>query len=259
MRRFSGLCGPQFAGAAALWMAGALNVLAQGPSLAPDATPPIRVLLAPATETTLVSQMAGRILEVNTSLGQGFEAGRVLVRLDCTEQEARLAMSAAEKASADQELEVKLRLQGLQQATEVEVALAASAVEKARAQTAVYQAQKAHCTIAAPFGGRTVKLLARPFQGVSAGQPVLELVSDGPLKLRLNVPGAWLKWVRRGTAFQVTIDETRRTYNARVTAINARIDPVSQTVELEGALASRAPDLLAGMSGNAQFTVPRQP
>lgn len=259
MRCLNGLRSARQLGLAGLLIGGAMNGWAQGPSPAADAAPPIRVLLAPASETTLVSQMAGRILDVNTSLGQGFEVGRVLVRLDCTEQEARLAMSAAEKASADQELEVKLRLQGLQQATEVEVALAASAVEKAQAQSDVYQAQKAYCTIAAPFGGRTVKLLARPFQGVSAGQPVLELVSDGPLKLRLNVPGAWLKWLRRGTAFQVTIDETGRSYNARVSAINARIDPVSQTVELEGSMASRTPDLLAGMSGNAQFTVPRQP
>lgn len=219
--------------------------------------PPVRVLLSPALETTLVSQMPGRIVEVNTALGQAFAKGRVLVRFDCSEQQARIAMSEAERASAEQELDVKLRLQGLQQATEVEVALASSAVERARAQVAMYKAQLTHCSVVAPFSGRTAKAMVRPFQGVAASQPLLEVVSDGPLKLRLNVPGTWLRWLKTGTGFDVVIDETGKTYSARVTAINARVDAVSQTVELEASLVNRAPELLPGMSGNARFNLPK--
>jgi RND family efflux transporter MFP subunit len=246
---------------AALWASAVLvaqGTLAQGPqppANAPDTTP-VRVLLTPALETTLVSQMPGRIVEVNAALGQSFAKGRVLVRFDCAEQQARVAMSEAERASAEQELEVKLRLQGMQQATEMEVALAARATDRARAQVNMFKAQLAYCSVTAPFAGRTAKVLVRPFQGVAASQPLLEVVSDGPLKFRLNVPGTWLRWLKTGTAFEVAIDETGKTYPARVTAINARVDAVSQTVELEAALAGAAPELLPGMSGNARFNVP---
>jgi len=238
-----------------LWAGAALlsqGAWAQGTA---DATP-VRVLLSPALETTLVSQMPGRIVEVNTALGQAFSKGHVLVRFDCSEQQARIAMCEAERASAEQELDVKLRLQGLQQATEVEVNLAANAVDRARAQVRMVKAQLSHCSVTAPFSGRTAKVLVRPFQGVAPSQPLLEVVSDGPLKLRLNVPGIWLRWLRTGAAFSVAIDETGKNYEARVTAINTRVDAVSQTIELEASLTARAPELLPGMSGNAHFNPP---
>jgi RND family efflux transporter MFP subunit len=217
----------------------------------------VRVLLAPAQETTLSSQLAGRVQAVHVNLGDHFQKGAVLVRFDCDEHTARLKMSQADLAAARESHEAKLRLQGLQQAGELEVSLAASQAEKASAQVELVQAQLAQCSVAAPFSGRVVKVAARAFQGAAQGQPLLDIVSDGPLKLRLNAPGPWVGWLRRGTRFEVQIDETGRRYSARVTAINGRIDPVSQTIELEGVVESRAPELLPGMSGTARFVPPK--
>lgn len=218
-----------------------------------DAPSGIRVLLAPAAETTLVSPFVGSVRAVNLSLGQAFARGKVLVSFDCDEQNARLNMADAELTSARESHEAKLRLQGLQQAGEVEVSLAASTVERTKAQVALYRAQTAQCVVLAPFSGRAVKIVAKPHQGVSQGQPLLEIVSDGPLKLRLNAPAKWVAWLKRGTAFEVLIDETGKTYKARVTALNGRIDAVSQSIELEAMIDQKAPDLLAGMSGVASF------
>ena len=86
-----------------------------------------------------------------------------------------------------------------------------------------------------------------------AGVPLIEMVSDGPLKLRLNVPSRWLHALKVGTSFEVAIDETRKTYPAKVSAINARVDAVAQTVELEARIDGKPPELLAGMSGIARF------
>ena len=227
-----------------------------GPAAAADSAV-VRVLLAPAQETTLSSQLAGRVQAVSVNLGDRFNKGAVLVRFDCDEQTARLKMSQADLAAARESHEAKLRLQGLQQAGEVEVSLAASQADKAAAQVELVQAQVAHCSVEAPFSGRVVKVAARAFQGAAQGQALLDIVSDGPLKLRLNAPGAWVGWLRRGTRFEVQIEETGRRYTARVTAINGRIDPVSQTIELEGTVDTRAPELLPGMSGTARFTPPR--
>jgi RND family efflux transporter MFP subunit len=216
----------------------------------------IRVLLAPALETTLVSPFAGRIRQVSVTLGQSFAKGRTLISFDCDEPLARLQMAEAELASARESHDAKLRLQGLQQAGEVEVSLAASAAERARAQAALYRAQLAQCSVTAPFSGRAVKIAVKSHQGVTQGQPLLELVSDGSLKLRLNAPAKWLAWMKTGTGFAVAIDETGRSYKARVTAINARVDAVSQSVELEAVIVGAAPDLLPGMSGVARFSPP---
>jgi multidrug efflux pump subunit AcrA (membrane-fusion protein) len=51
----------------------------------------------------------------------------------------------------------------------------------------------------------------------------------------------------------VAIDETGRSYPATISAINARVDAASQSVEVEGIVRGTFPELLAGMSGNAQM------
>lgn len=219
----------------------------------PDDSVGIRVLLAPALETTLVSPFAGRVRDVNLSLGQSFAKDAKLMSFECDEQVARLAMAEAEYTAARETHEVKIRLQGLQQAGEVEVSLAASAAERAKAQVALYRAQTAHCTVIAPFSGRAVHVGVKPHQGVTQGQPVLELTSDGPLKLRLNAPARWVTWLKVGTVFSVRIDETGKSYKAQVSALNARVDAVSQSIELEATIAEKAPELLPGMSGVARF------
>ncbi len=213
----------------------------------------IRVLLAPTLESSLSSQVAGRIARLDASLGSRFAKGDTLVLLDCAEQQARLRMAQAELAAAREGHQAKLRLKALQQAGEVEVALAASEYERTRAQVALYQAQVAQCSIQAPFAGRVVRLAIKPYEGVSPGQPLLEIVSSDAPKLRLNVPAHWSTWLEPGSAFEVDVDETGRRYPAKVSAINGRIDAVSQTLELEALLEGRHPELLPGMSGTAHF------
>jgi len=213
----------------------------------------VRVLVAPQVETTLASPLLGRVRTLNVSLGSGFEKGKPLVVFYCEEQAARVAMGAAEVAAARENHEAKLRLQGLQSAAEIEVALAAAALEKARAQLALYRTQAAECVMRAPFAGRAAKVYVKPHQSVTAGQPLIDIVSDGPPKLRLNVPSKWLAWLKIGRVFTVTIDENYHTYQAEVTAINARVDAASQSVELEAAVKNPGPELLPGMSGTALF------
>jgi RND family efflux transporter MFP subunit len=236
----------------------ALGAMLALPSTAQQpAADDIRVLLTPELETTLVSPMLGRIRAVNATLGASFPKGRVLVDFDCQEQQARVNMGQAELVAARENHEAKLRLQGLQQAGEVEVNLAAAAVNKAQAQLDLYRTQASQCVVVAPFAGRAVKVHVKPFQGVPAGAPLVEIVSAGPFKLRLNVPSRWLGWIKPGTPFEVTIDETGKTYPARISAINARVDAASQSVEIEGSIDNRSGDLLAGMSGAARFKPPR--
>ena len=136
----------------------------------------VRALLAAAKETVLASRIQGTITSIAVTHGASFDKDKVLVSFDRGEQAARLAMAEAELAAARETHQAKLRMQGLQQASEVEVALAASAVSKAQAQIGLYRAQIEQCTIKAPFKGRVVKLEARPFQTVQPGQPLLEIV-----------------------------------------------------------------------------------
>lgn len=213
----------------------------------------IRVLLSPELETTLAAQMVGRVVKLQAGLGAAVKAGQPLVSFDCNEWEARLKMARAENSAARETLAVKQRLHKLQAAGDLEVSMARADVHKSAAAIEVAQAQLAHCIVTAPFDGRVVKVHIKPHQGVNIGAPLVELVSDGPLKLRLNVPSRLLRQVQVGTPIEVDILETGNTHMARVSAVNARVDAVAQTIELEATLDDVSSELLPGMSGIARL------
>ncbi len=217
----------------------------------------VRVLLIPDRETTVSrsgsSLAATRIKKLNVTLGSTFSAGNTLIKFDCNEPRARLAMAKAELSGAIETHTAKVRMQGLEQAGDVEVALAASDVAKARATVKLSEAQIRYCSVTAPWDGRVAKVYVRNHMTVTPGEPMLDLVKSGPLRLKVNIPSKLLSKIKVESMFEVTIDETGKTYQASVVAINSRVDSVSQTVEIEGLMAESFPELLAGMSGTAKM------
>jgi membrane fusion protein, multidrug efflux system len=211
----------------------------------------VRVLLIADGETTISSPVTARIKMLYVSIGLPFSTGQTLVSFDCEEPVARLGMAKAELSGAVETHEAKVRMQGLEQASDVEVALAASAAAKARAQVALQNAQVGQCSIKAPWAGRVAKVHVRTHMSVTPGLPMVDLVKSGPLRLKLNAPSRMISKVKVGTLFDVAIDETGKSYQARVLAVNSRVDPVSQTIEIESVITKNYEDLLPGMSGVA--------
>ena len=162
-------------------------------------------------------------------------------------------MAQAEYASAKETLEAKTGLRKLEAAGDMEVAVATAAVDKAKGAIGLARAQLAQCTVVAPFSGSIVKVYVKPYQGVNVGNPLVDMISDGPLKIRLNAPSKLLASLHVGSPMEVDIDETGKTYPAKVTAVNARVDAVAQTIELEARIEGKHPELLAGMTGVARF------
>lgn len=218
----------------------------------------IRVLLAAELETTLSSQMNGTLGELSASFGKHVAKSSVLARFNCNEAQARSKVAAAELAMARQNLEAKKQLRKLDAVGDIEVSMANTEVLKADGARAMGDAQSSYCQVTAPFSGHVAKVHVKPFQTVSAGTPLFDLVSDGALKVRLNVPSSQLKELKPGLPLEVSIHETGKTYPAKVSMINARVDAVAQTVELEARLDNKFPDLMAGMSGTARFNHDRR-
>ena len=215
----------------------------------------VRVLLIPDKETTVSrsgsSLAAADITKLNVALGSRFKTGNTLVTFNCIDPRARLAMAKAELSGTVETHTAKLRMQGLEQASDVEVALAASDVAKARATVKLSELQIRYCSTKAPWDARVAKVYIRNHMTVPPGQPMLDLIKSGPLRLKVTVPTRLLSRLKVNSKFEVKIDETGNTYQASVAAINSRVDSVSQTVEIEGLMTQEFPELLAGMSGTA--------
>ena len=235
----------------------AAAVVVKPADASPAATDTVRVLLVADRETTLSSPVTATIKQLYVSIGLPFSEGQTLVAFECDEPQARLGMAKAELSGTVEAHEAKIRMQGLEQASDVEVALAASAAAKARAQVALQNAQVAQCSIKAPWAGRVAKVYVRSKMSVTPSQPMVDIVKSGPLRLKLNAPSRLISKVKPGALFDVAIDETGKSYQARVLAINGRVDPVSQTVEIEAAIVGNFPQLLPGMSGVASLNLLR--
>lgn len=209
-------------------------------------------------ETTLSSQMAGKVRRISVGLGDQFRSGARLIEFDCSEQQAQLQSAQAEYRGARETHLARLRLQALGAAGELEVTLAASAADKARSQVALRESQLAYCGVNAPFPGRVVRLRVKTAESVQAGQALIDLVNPASLKLQMFVPAAWASWLRPNLPLKVRFNDgpDARTVNARISKLNARVEGVSQQLEIEARFESGASGLLPGMVGTALFEQP---
>jgi hypothetical protein len=108
-------------------------------------------------------------------------------------------------------------------------------------------------TILAPYAGRVVRLKARQAESVAPNQPVMEIVATARLKAAVHVPSALAVRLKQGSPLSIDIRESGRRYAAKVAKLNARVDGVSQSLELQVVFVGDTTGLLPGMIGQAVF------
>ena len=160
-------------------------------------------------------------------------------------------LKVAEKTYA-----INKRLFDMKSLSGLELEVSAAEIDKAKADVAMADAMQSKCVVEAPFAGIVVDQKAREFQYTSPGQPLLEIVDDKALELEFIVPSAWLRWLKTGFAFSIAVDETGKTYHAHVELLGGRVDPVSESIKVTGAIDGDVRDLVPGMSGRVLVTPP---
>jgi membrane fusion protein (multidrug efflux system) len=216
----------------------------------------VAALIVAGEETTLSSQMAGKIRQVRVGLGDKVKKGARLIDFDCSEQKAQLDAADAEYRAARETHLSRLRLQALGAAGELEVTVAAASADKARSQVDLRRSQLAYCGINAPFTGAVARLRIKSSESVNLGQPLVDVVNTTSLKAQMFVPASWVAWLRTGTPLTINVAETGQSFKAKVSKLNARVDGVSQQLELEARIEKGADRLLPGMVGSALFEQP---
>jgi membrane fusion protein, multidrug efflux system len=232
------------------------------PATVPPASAPavarydIRAQLMPRRYTTVAAEIGAKIAAMPVSEGGAFKPGQILVQFDCALQKAQLDKAEAELEGAEQTLKSNLRLEELNSVGQLELDLSKSAVNKAKADVNANKAVLTKCQVLAPFAGRIAEQKVREQQYVQPGQAMLDILDDSSLELEFLIPSVWMRWLKIGSAFEVQIDETRKTYPARFTRLGARVDPVSQSIKVAASIQGRFPELMAGMSGKVLINPP---
>ncbi|CAA7624953.1 efflux RND transporter periplasmic adaptor subunit [Magnetospirillum sp. UT-4] len=223
---------------------------------APAGAQELRAQLTPRDFTTLAAEIGAKIERITAREGERFRKGETLVAFDCSIQRAQLAEARAALSAAEKTVAVNTRLFELQTIGKLEADVAQAERDKARAKVDASSAVMAKCAVPAPFDGRVVEQKVRAQQFVQPGQALLDVLDDSVLELDFVVPSKWLVWLKPGHPFQVAIDETGKAYPVKLTRIGARIDPVSQSVKVTGAIGGHHPELAAGMSGRVLLSPP---
>lgn len=233
-----------------LALAGSAHAQDTGPA---DAAGRIRTQLAAQHDVEISSEVAAKIARLPLKEGDAFARGELLVAFDCGLYQAQLAKAEATAAAARREQEVTGKLAALHSAGALDVAQAQARAKEAAADAAYMRTTVGKCTIRAPFAGRVARREAAPFEYVTPGKPLLEILDTGALEVKLIVPSKWLAWLKPGASFTVHVDELDADYPAQVVRLGASIDPVSQTVGVGGRILGTHAELLPGMSGWASF------
>lgn len=184
-------------------------------------------------ESTLASQVAGRILMLNVDAGDSVRQGQLLVRIDDSEARNSQAGNQAQVAQAQASL-VNARAQ-YDRAKQLVARqfMSPSALDKSRADYLAAQAQvtaakagvaqsstaRGFATIAAPFSGLVSARLAQVGEMAHLGRSLLTVFDPATLRVVATVP-------------QEKLDEVRKSGRARVElpAIGKFIDSAAVTV-----------------------------
>jgi len=225
--------------------------------LSPQDKYSVRVLLLPKSKATLSSQLSAKLMRFSYELGERFKKGAKLAEFDCGVLQQELAKANAELEIVDAKHISNKKMKEYQSISDLEIAISAAEVKKAKADVGIVKERTRYCSIKAPYAGRVVKRHVNLSENVSKGQQVIDIISNGKPRVQIFVPSTWTAWLSNKSAFSIKIDETNKTYPAKVLRIVGQINPVSQTIEVEATIDANIERLLPGMSGTAYFSEPK--
>jgi membrane fusion protein (multidrug efflux system) len=193
-------------------------------------------------------EVAGRIARLSFEEGQPVEAGAVLVRLDDSEERARLASAEAQLALSGanyKRSQTLAKRDNLSQAA-LDEAFARMKIDEAAvavARTAVDKTQ-----VRAPFAGSIGLRRVSPGAYVQAGADIVNLESLHPLKADFRVPELFSADLKRGQPVRLSVDAVPgRSFDGEVMAVDPQVDVAGRSMLLRARVPNPDGTLRPGM------------
>jgi membrane fusion protein (multidrug efflux system) len=193
-------------------------------------------------------EIAGRIVGIDFTEGQGVARGQTLIRLDSSVVQAEVEQTrtnlwlAESKLKRANELQQKGFISG--QARED----AEATMRVARAALDLSEARLAKTVIKAPFAGVVGLRQVSIGDYVKEGADIVNLETIDPLKVDFRVPEVYLKQVGVGQSLQLSLDAIPgRSYPGRVYAINPLIDAAGRSLVIRAQIRNSDLKLRPGM------------
>jgi RND family efflux transporter MFP subunit len=224
-------------------------------------------VLEAVNQSTVAAQTSGRVEEVFFDVGDYVEAGKVIVRLSNTEQQARLSsaqasVSEAQARLAEAQLNYNRTREIFDRGLVAKAALdtAAANLRSAQARVAAAEASTrearegtAYTEIKAPYGGYVVKRHIEVGETATVGTPLMTGLSLDPLRAVVEVPQAYITALREHHRARVQLPDGR-SVEATDLRLPPNADPATHTFRVLVTLPSGDHGVFPGSLVKVSFT-----
>lgn len=202
----------------------------------------------------LAAPVSGIVSEIDFQSGDMVRAGTVLMRLRLYDDPAKLQQLQSEVALYDADLARDQRQFQAQAISRATLDLDTANLHNYQAQVAAQMQLMDEKVIRAPFDGRLGIRQVNLGQYLPAGNPAVNLESLDPIYVDFNVPQQQVAGIRPGQPVAVSVDAwPGRSFQAKVLAIDSRIDGQSRLATIRASLANHDQALLPGMFAIARL------
>ena len=186
------------------------------------------------------SKMPGSLTRILVKNGSNVSKGQLLAEMDDELMQKGLAQLETQLAFAKDVYNRQKGLWDQKIGTEIQFLQAKNAVENIEKQIASTKEQWGQSKIYAPIGGTVDNVFLKVGQSIAPGVPLCQIVNLGDMKIKGEVPDAYVAKVKQGDPVVVFFPDMNKEITSRVTYISKTINPVNRTFSIECALPNGA-------------------
>jgi len=205
-------------------------------------------------------EVSGLIQEINFSEGDRVKNGDRLFALNSRSEAATVAQAEAELQLARSNLERAKTLIGSSAISQQELDQLESLVAVKSAALNAAEQKLSERFITAPFDGQVGPRKVSPGQYVNAGTPLVTLVDDDTVKVRIRIPERQLSLVKSGQKAHLTVAAwPDRDFVGTVDLIDPVVDLATRTIEVRMVVPNESQLLQPGMFARVSVVVNTRP
>ena len=203
--------------------------------------------IMPNEEVELHSEVSGRITGLYIREGQLVGKGQVLLKTFDDDLQAQIRKLEYQKKLAQENESRQKRLLDKEAISQQEYDISLTGVNTIQAEIENVRAQLSRTVVRAPFSGKIGLRYVSPGAYITPATRIATLTNSNPAKLDFAIPAKYSNSIRRGSRVNFTVENTERSFQAIVTAVDPKIDPQTRTLQIRAQAPNASGQLIPGL------------
>ncbi len=220
-----------------------------------DLTLPFEATVEATTQTTLTSQVSGRVTEMRVDVGQSIRKGDLLLRIDAREASEMAAGATAQYINAKANYD---RLKNLHQ----QKFISSAALDKGKADFEAAQAARGqasigvgYATVMAPISGLVAQRLIEVGETAAPGRSLLTIYDPNGLRVTASIPQYQLPQIRNVKQARIEFPELGRWADSKFVTLLPTADAATHVSQVRVGLPEDLSGVVPGMFARVHFVL----